>query len=174
MPDLQTWATSPREITKDDNLAFESPVLQAAAETWFVLAEGQIPPRSRFTARTVKGFVGHLIIFEKLTAENYLIRLMGTRVTNILGEMQGKTLTEALPAETAGRWCAALNDLLAARRPMRLVTTLNFNDLHYLEAEIFLAPLTDDAGKETKALAAVVFRQGLSKKTSVADLIGKS
>lgn len=172
MPEIEDWATSPRAITKDETLTFEADILRVACETWMALAEGSIPPRSRFTARSVKAFVGNLVIFERLSADDYLIRLMGTRVTNTIGEMQGRKLTEALPSDALLRWTTMLNEVLANRKPVRVVTTVNFNDLHFLEAEIFLAPLTDDAGNEIMVFSAVAFRSGVAKSRSIADIVG--
>lgn len=172
MPETADWATGPRAITKDETLTFEAEILRTACETWTALAEGSIPPRSRFTARSVKAFVGNLVIFERLSPQDYLIRLMGTRVSNTLGEMQGKSLSQALPPDAAARWCLMLNDVLANRKPVRVVTTVNFNDLHFLEAEIFLGPLTDDAGNLTMVFAAASFRSGVAKSRSITDIVG--
>jgi Uncharacterized protein conserved in bacteria len=168
--DFENWATSPRAITIDDTLAFESPIPREACETWRAAAGGAIPTRSRFSARAVKNFVGNLVIFER-QGEDVLIRLMGTRVSAVIGEMQGKCLRDALPPEAALRWLQVLDSVLAAKRPTRIVTTVNFNNLQYLEAEIFLAPLADEDDRVTMIFSAVVFRSGVAKSPSVAELL---
>ncbi|GAA0541693.1 hypothetical protein FHS83_000173 [Rhizomicrobium palustre] len=173
MPDYENWATSPRAITWDESLAFESPLLAQAYQTWAELGAGAIPARSRFTPRAVKAFVGHLTIFEKMADGGYLIRLMGTRIAATLGEMQGKRLEEALPALVATRWSTALTRALDEKKPLRIVTVVSLNDLHFLEAEIFIAPLSDDAGALNMVFTTTVFRAGVAKSTAVADLVGQ-
>lgn len=174
MTEFENWASSPRAITWDASLSFEAPLLKEACDTWTEAAAGAIPPRSRFTARLVKNFVGNLLIFERHSPSGFLIRLMGTRIANVLGEMQGKTLAEQLPADAAGRWTSALNGLLASRKPLRVVTLVDLNDLQFLEAEILLAPLCDDHAQETMVLGVVIFRSGVAKSHSVIDIVNKS
>lgn len=172
MAEFDNWATSPRASIFDNSLTFDSPILKEACETWHALAENTVPPRSRFSARAVKNFVGHLVIFER-QAEDILIRLMGTRISAVIGEMQGKTLTQVLLAEVATRWTNAIDAVITAKKPIRVVTTTNFNDLNFLEAEIFMAPLCDEHGITTMVFAAVVFRSGVTRSSSVSDLVGK-
>jgi hypothetical protein len=172
--EFENWASSPRAITLDESLAFEAPLLKEACEMWTAVAKGAIPPRSAFSARLVKNFVGNLIIFERLDADDYLIRLMGTRVSNMLGEMQGQTLRQGLPADAEERWKLALNAVRASRKPLRIVTLVNINDLQFLEAELFLAPLCDDTGQETMVFTVAVFRSGVAKSRSVDDLVIKN
>lgn len=169
---FESWATSPRAVMRDDSLAFEAEALKQACETWKEIADGAIPPRSRFSARAVKAFLGHMVIFECLSESDYRVRLMGTRITNIIGEMQGKRLIEALPDETVLHWCAELNAVLAQRQPLRVVTTVNLANLQFLEAEIFLAPLSDSQGQVTMVMAVVVFRSGLTKTISITGVVG--
>jgi hypothetical protein len=157
--------------TKDESLTFESPIVKAGFEAW--AAMGGIPARSQFTPRTAKTFLGNLIIFERLDT-SYQIRLMGTRITAVLGEMQGKTLTQALPGEVAERWTAVLNIVLRDAKPMRVVKTVAFNDLHYLEAELCLAPLLDGSGRLTMVFAVAAFRSGVAPKSKLGALIAAS
>ncbi len=174
MIDVENWAGGLRETTWDKTLAFEAPLLKEACETWTAAAAGAIPPRSRITARVAKTFVGNLMIFERQGSGDYLIRLMGSRVSSVLGEMQGKAVGAALPPGAAARWCQALNDLLASQKPLRIVTVLNFNNMQFLEAEILLAPLCDDSGQETMVFCVVVFRSGVAKSRSAGDIAIKS
>lgn len=168
---FEHWASSPRAVTQDKSLAFEAPLLMEAYETWTAIAAGAIPPRSAFTARLVKNFVSNLLIFERLDADDYLIRLMGTRVANVLGEMQATTIRQSLPADAAERWKFVLNAVLASHKPLRIVTLVDINDLQFLEAEIFLAPLCNDQGQETMIIAGAVFHSGIAKSRSVDDLV---
>jgi hypothetical protein len=154
--------------TKDESLAFESPILKEAHATWSRL--GGIPARSAFTPRTSKAFLGNLLIFEWKN-DSFLIRLMGTRISAVLGEMQGRMIEEALPPEVAQRWKVVLSDVLHEAKPVRVVKTVAFNDLHYLESELFLAPLLDAQGLLTMVFAVAAFRSGVAPGRKLGDLI---
>lgn len=168
---FENWANSPRATTQDVSLTFEASLLKEACETWTVIAAGSIPQRSAFSARLVKNYVGNLLIFERLDADDYLIRLMGTRVSNVLGEMQGTTLRQSLPSDAAEHWKFVLNAVLESHKPLRIVSLVDINDLQFLEAEIFLAPLRNDQGQETMVFAVAVFHSGIGKSRSVDDLV---
>lgn len=174
MAEIGDWSDSTNtqsSYVRDDTLAFESAVLKEAFAAWS--AAGPIPARRQFTPRSSKAFLGNLIIFEQHDA-TYLIRLMGTRISSVLGEMQGKLIDEAVPPDVASRWKAVLNDVLTCRKPQRAVKTVAFNDLHYLEAEIFLAPLLDAGGELTMVFAAAAFRSGVAESRKLDDLITAS
>jgi hypothetical protein len=47
----------------------------------------------------MKHFLGHVAIFEKKPGGTHHIRLMGTHLTNVIGEMQGQDIANALPAD---------------------------------------------------------------------------
>jgi hypothetical protein len=153
---------------KDDTLTFESPILKAGFEAWS--RTGAIPARSQFTPRSSKGFLGNLIIFERVEG-TFLIRLMGTRISAVLGEMQGMRIEHAVPVEVAARWRPVLSEVLVTRIPTRVVKTVAFNDLHYLEAELLLAPLLDAAGQLTMVFAVAAFRSGVAKSRALEHLI---
>ncbi len=157
--------------TKDESLAFETPVLTEAYNAWERL--GGIPSRCQFTPRLSKAFLGNLVIFERHES-TFRIRLMGTRISCVLGEMQGKLLPDAVPPEVAARWQTDLSEVIANRKPLRAVKTVAFNDLHYLEAELFLAPLLDSRGELTMVFAVVAFRMGVAPNHQLGDLIAAS
>jgi len=170
MNEYENWAFSPSAVIQDESLAFDSQLLRDALEEWTRAAAGSIPARHQFTPRSVKDFAGNLTIFEQ-RAQTYYIRLMGTRIASVIGEMQGKTVIEALPPETAQIWTQAFDALIASRKPQRLVKTVNFNDLQYLEAEIFLAPLRSDLDELTMVFAVVTFHSGVAPSHKLGDLI---
>lgn len=172
MSAISDWSESLNSTyTKDESLSFESPILLAAFEAW--ASFGTIPPRSAVTPRSAKAFVGNLIIFERHD-DTYLIRLMGTRISAVLGEMQGKVLPEAVPLEVALRWKSVLDIVLAEMKPSRVVKTVAFNDLHYLEAELCLAPLLDAQGHPTMVFAVAAFRSGVAPRSKLGELIASS
>ncbi|GAA0562517.1 PAS domain-containing protein [Rhizomicrobium electricum] len=169
MAEIGDWLESLNSAyTKDETLAFESPILKEACAAWSRV--GGIPPRSAFTPRSSKAFLGNLIIFER-KGGSFLIRLMGTRISTVLGEMQGKTVDDALPPEVAKRWKIVLSEILDRAKPVRVVKRVAFNDLHYLEAELFLAPLLDAEGQPTMLFVVAAFRSGVAPSRKFGDLI---
>lgn len=158
-------------VVKDNTLTFESEILVAAHAEWTRQAGGKIPPRSAFTARMVRAFVGNLMVFERHEMSGYLVRLMGTRIAGVLGEMQGKTIDEALPSDVARRWTLALNEVLHTCRPGRIVNTVSFDNLDFLEAEVFLAPLLDEEGEPAMVFVVVAFQSGVTKGPSLNELV---
>jgi hypothetical protein len=170
--DFSEWATSPRSAAvMDDTLSFESQILKDALQEWSKRAANSIPHRSNFSARDVKTFVGNLAIFERIENVGYRIRLLGTQVTNVLGEMQGQLIDDALPRDTAKRWKMVLDNTLSSVRPCRIISTVAFNHLEFLEAEIFMAPLLDDQHRPTMVLAVATFRSGLHPPHTVEGVV---
>lgn len=167
------WATSPSALTRDDTLAFEAQVLKDAHAEWERQAAAGIPARSQFTPRLVKSFVGNLVIFER-RPDGFFIRLMGSRISSIIGEMQGRMVADALPPEAAFNWLRELDAILAMGKPRRVVKTVNFNNLNYLEAEIFIAPLCDDHGNANMVFTVTSFRAGVAPTRRLGDIIGSN
>lgn len=162
MSAFEHWATSQSVVEDDPALMFESQILKDAFLTWSAQAAGGIPSRHTFNPRLVKSFVGNLVIFERQDSLAYLVRLMGTHVAMVIGEMQGKLVGDALPSDVAGRWNAALDHVLSTLRPRRMVNRVGLPNLSFLEAEIFLAPLLDGRGRATMVLAVVAFCSGIA------------
>lgn len=169
---IHDWSESLNSsFIRDETLAFESPILVEAYTAWKCV--GPMPSRSDFTPRSSKTFLGNLLIFEQQGA-TFRIRLMGTRVATVLGEMQGKMLPEAVPPDVARRWNTVLGEVLGSRKPHRIVKTVAFNELDYLEAELFLAPLLDGRGELTMVFVAAAFRSGVAPSHQLGDLIAAS
>lgn len=152
----------------DETLSFESEIIKNAFAEWS--RHGPLPSRADFTPRSSKAFLGNMVIFERQDA-TYRIRLMGTRITVVLGEMQGKLLEECLPAAVAARWKAVLDDTLASQTPVRVIKKVGFKDLHFLQAEILVAPLCDAERRPTMLFTVAVFQFGVSNHRKLDTLI---
>ena len=148
------------EANCDPALGFESKFLIEGLAAWKLAGDGATPPRSAMSARALKSCIGHVAIFERTAEGRWRVRLMGTRMTSVIGEMQGKFVDEALPRKAGRRWHAALDATLSGMQPLRFVSRVAFRDLDFLKAEILLAPLLDDTGKPTMVFAVVAFRAG--------------
>ena len=173
MSAFDNWATSPSALARDDTLACESPLLQDAHAEWLRQAAGGIPARRQFTPRSTKSFVGNLVIFERRD-DGFFIRLMGSHISAVIGEMQGKMIGDALPPEAAFNWIRELDAVLAMGKPRRVVKTVTFNNLNFLEAEVFLAPVLDDQDQPSLVLAVASFRSGVTPSRKLGEIIGSS
>ena len=104
-----------------------------------------IPARSEMTARLLKPHMKTLTIHERIHGEDgtrrYRMRLVGSTVTQVIGEVSGKFYDEFLPAKSLPIWNAMSDVLLRHGAPLRmLIRPDEFNKTH-LVGEFFAAPL---------------------------------
>jgi hypothetical protein len=162
MTKFSDWTNTPHlGAICDPTLDFESKILHCALAAWRGQAGSEgIPARSSLTVRVLKDILGNVTIFERLEEKPscYRVRLMGTRITAVLGEMQGKTLDEVLPTPAFVRWIAVLDATLTDLRPLRFESCVAFMKLDFLQAEILLAPLLDERGQPSMVFGATVFK----------------
>lgn len=143
----------------DPELRFEAQTLVDALALWRRHAGDDIPRRSALTARELKPVIGNVAIFERVGRypSRYRVRLMGTRVSQVLGEMQGRALEDVLSPEAVLRWSAAFDETLKSGRALRFVSKVQIRDLDFLESELLLAPLLDDLGDAGLVFTVAVF-----------------
>jgi hypothetical protein len=162
MPTYNYWTDPPpSSVTRDPSLAFDASALKDALSEWREQAGSDaIPSRSTMTARNAKSFLGNLVILERAGERQYRVRLMGTKITAVIGEMQGRLLEEALPPDAVKRWTTWFEMTLTELRPIRLVVEGTIHNLQFLRVEILLAPLLDEGRQATLVFAAVAFTSG--------------
>jgi hypothetical protein len=170
--DFESWATHSSGVEEDFALEFESPIIGSACREWTRLADGDVPPRSAFTPRTARAFLGHLVIFERLGDANVLVRLAGTRISTVAGDIQGKTIAEIAPPDVAKRWTKIVADVIASKKPRRFTKKVTLPNLNFMAAEIFMAPLRNDSGQATMAFSVAVFRSGFESSRAVDKVVG--
>lgn len=131
----------------DPSLDFESAALKDLLAIWRALGgDTGIPHRNKFSAKILKPYLGNISIMERTcdAVARYRVRLLGTRLSHILGEMQGKYLDEVLNPEVAAHWKARLDVTLGENRPMRFVSRVDARELYFLRSETLWAPLSGD------------------------------
>ena len=157
------WQEQPWAVTRDPSLAFDAELLDEALEVWRAQSgPAGVPQRSALSARTLKPFLPNLVIVERQDDGRYRIRLMGSRISLMIGEMQGHMLEECLPPDAVKRWTDAFDSVLSELRPVRYVSSVTVLDLDFLRAEILLAPLLDGAQRPVMVLAVATFRSRAS------------
>jgi hypothetical protein len=144
----------------DETLAFARLELRSLLNLWRGFAtDARVPAWHDFTPRVLKSLLRNVAVYERVTngSVRYRVKLMGTAFTDVMGEVCGKYLDEAIPEEFLPRWSAALDSVLEAGAPLRFVAKTDADKKSYLIGEFLGAPLMTDAGSPTMVLAAVHF-----------------
>lgn len=147
----------------DERLGFVHPELLRLLELWRseAAAPDGIPPRRVMSPRLLKSFLRDIALYERVAAEDgrrrYRVRLIGTAFAQILGDLTGKYIDEAIPQEFVGRWHAALDATLGVRAPLRFLSREDTKGMTFLTGEFFSAPLIADDGQMSLVLAAARF-----------------
>lgn len=147
----------------DETAGFSHPDLMKLRELWRDEAAhgGGIPPRRAMSPRLLKPFLRDVALYERLNGDDgrrrYRVRLIGTAFAQILGDLTGKFIDEAVPKEFVVRWHASLDTTLAHRAPLRFLGREDTKGMTFLTGEFFSAPLTADDGQVSLVLAAARF-----------------
>ena len=143
----------------DPTLTFESDVFRGLLTAWQEqTGSAAIPQRSQMTARVLKPYLGNVAVFERLCDGRYSVRLMGTRLTEVLGNLQGKILDDAVSPELVSRWHAVLDLVLAEARPLRFSNRHAYKGREYLQAEALDLPLSESGGPPNMVLICALFK----------------
>jgi hypothetical protein len=158
----------------DPQLAFRSSELLELSALWHqVKGAGEIPRRAVFTPRVLKSCLPHVAIYERVICPQkglrYRVRLMGTRFADVMGDLTGKFVDEAIAPQFLPRWYAALDAVLEARVPLRFLSRSDTTDKKFLLGEFFEAPLLNDDGEPNLVLAAGIHSAMHSWKQVIAE-----
>ncbi len=133
----------------DPTLAFSDPVYEHFLSLWrSKTGTRPMPAKSELSPRDLKDFLPSIIVVQR-TAENpsvYIGRLIGSKVTEVVGNQTGKTFGESAPPELSARWIECMDLVLNGGRPLRFLGRVHLKGREYLDAENFFVPLADDQG----------------------------
>jgi hypothetical protein len=143
----------------DAALGFQRLEFRVLTATWRNFATCHLPSRKDFTPRSLKSLLRNVVIYERVTngTTRYRVRLMGTAFADVMGDLSGKFLDEAVPPQHLVRWHAALDAALEAGAPLRFVSRTDTVDKPFLVGEYFEAPILTDDGSPSMILAAGMF-----------------
>ena len=141
----------------DPGLEFASPELSDVLVIWERFAQdGRVPSRSQFSPRVLKRFLRNVAIYEHVQVgrddRRYRVRLVGSSMVEVVGNIAGKYLDEAIPASFLPWWYASLDATLGARRPLRFLTRSDTNHREFLVGEYFSAPMAAVDGSASMVL----------------------
>jgi hypothetical protein len=132
----------------DPSLAFREPSYQKLLELWRAKAgDRPMPRRSEITPRDLKDVLRNILLFERVekTPSRYRVRLIGTSLTSMAGDLTGKMIEEILPVDQLERWVACGDLILDGGQPMRFLGRVHLSGKEYLNAENLFVPLANEA-----------------------------
>src|SRR5882757_3298868 len=91
----------------DPTLTFSDHFYDHLLDLWRAKADGRpMPQRSAITPRDLKDILPNILLVERTERgpSRYRVRLVGTRLTEIIGEGTGKMLDEVAPPDLLARW----------------------------------------------------------------------
>ncbi|MBI1328966.1 MAG: PAS domain-containing protein [Alphaproteobacteria bacterium] len=147
-------------LKSDREFQFREPALRELCDLWRAKARQGIPRRHDFDLRALKSVISNTMIIERITGRGgaiYRFRLVGLRITEILGDMNGRVMHEFLPANLVPRWSACIDAVLDNEQPLRIQGNFEIPSADYLAGEIFLAPMRDARDATSFVLGAMYF-----------------
>jgi hypothetical protein len=133
----------------DPTLAFSNTYYDPMLALWRAKAGTEkMPVRSQMTPRDLKDYLRHIILVQREQDDppRYRWRIIGTAVTEIIGNHTGKLFEDSVPNAHLGRWYESIELILSSGQPWRFLGKVQLNDREYLKAENLYMPLADDNG----------------------------
>ncbi len=154
-------AASYPPIVVDYDLKFRQPEVGAALAYWHSRCGARtMPARADLDPVDMREFLANVMLAEVAAGPHgpeIRLRLAGTAVEAVFGPMTGKPLTEALPSNLVSRWLLIAETVLAARRPVRFVTRIAYQNQEFVTAEALVAPLSSGGDAIDMMFAVVLF-----------------
>lgn len=144
-----------------ESRGFVTPKLRGLSEVWEAKRHGRtMPCRSDLTLRDIK-FGAANIAFARLAMDGqnrrYKILLMGGELEQYITPMTGHFVDEVVPQHFVQKWTILWEAAMDARKPLRTVGRLEFNDRRLCIAEAWVAPLGYDGETPDGIVTAVYF-----------------
>ncbi len=131
----------------DADLKFRHPDLSAVYAVWQARAGHRLMPARRdMGPQHLKPYLSRIALLERVATDpvRWRWRLLGTRITQIIGERTGKYLDEDAPPRQVARWVASAQLVVGLKRPLRFVGRVLANEKEYLFSELLFMPLADE------------------------------
>ncbi len=132
-----------------------------------------LPTRADMTPRVLKPFLRDIAIYERVPhasgGHRYRVRVVGDTFAHVMGDLIGKFIDDAVPAKFLPRWIASLDATLAAAAPLRFLSRSDTNDMSFLVAEYFSAPLAGPDGTPSLVLGVAHYDGARSWETVCAE-----
>lgn len=124
-----------------------------------------MPAKSEITPRDLKDFLPDIVVCHRVAGDSthYVVRLIGTRAAQVVGDITGKTLEESAPTELRSRWIECADLILNGGQPLRFLGRVHLKGRDYLDAENLFVPLANDEGHATFVMGLCRYTPRLSE-----------
>ncbi|MGA7712110.1 MAG: hypothetical protein WCA81_09425 [Rhizomicrobium sp.] len=150
----------------DASVRFSHPDLRRLNGAWRKLGKpGQVLKYAELPPRPIKPYLADSVLYERQgthSARRWRVKTMGQSFAQIMGDLGGLYLDDALSSELVTRWYAALDCTLGQSAPLRFLTRADSAKMSFLIGEYFSAPLLADDGSASLVLAVGRFTGGRS------------
>jgi hypothetical protein len=133
----------------DPTLSFSEPSCRQMLNIWRAkTGERNMPKRSELTPRDLKDLLKNIILAQREQANpsRYRFRLIGTGLTDIIGEHTGQAFEDSIPPEHLPRWIEVCDMILESEQPWRFLGRVHIRGREYLNAENLYVPLAGEDG----------------------------
>jgi PAS domain len=162
--ELQTKArTAGWGVEVDPTLAFERAELRQLHDLWKLkqIERNRLPERSDLDARLLKPFLRNLTIMEHVAGQDgkphFKFRLQGMALVQYFGEQTGRMLEDSVDPEIVEAWNTGYFALLRAKRPMRVLTYYQMENVDYITGESFSVALGNAEQEPVSVLTVTYF-----------------
>jgi hypothetical protein len=149
----------PVRCSEADSVA--QPELGEIRELWRGRAKTSgIPLRRDFDMRTLKAFVRHVSIIERMPSlrqTRFRYRLVGSEIARVFGDSTGRYLDEVITPQFLPSWRAAYALVLGLDDAIRFESWYQNPRADYLTGESICAPLRGASGTTDTILSATYF-----------------
>jgi hypothetical protein len=155
-PDL-TRIVEIEEAAVDATTRFESAKVKHLYDWWASANDGRMPRRRQFDILGHRPIVANLFLTEVLPEGDFLFRLLGEEVIQIIGRNRtGETVRQAAVGEYGHELYAYYRSVVAERVCRRCTGSLLFATKGARRFESIDCPLADDSGEQVAAIIGVM------------------
>ncbi len=136
-------------IAIDESQSFAQQATIEALAYWKSKLRGRsMPSRADLNPREMRSFMPNVALVELRQtadgAQDYYIRLSGTNIEQVFGQLTGQLISEFLPPEIEARWRRMFDAARDAAAPIRITGRVAFQRKTWLQCELMIAPLGTD------------------------------
>lgn len=148
--DSSSRAVAP--LVLDHEVALVHPMVIKVYEYWRACRGPRLmPERKDIAPKGMRSFLPHAGLIEARHIGQrfeYVTRLAGTAIEEVMGPITGKAFSDYLEPEVEARWRVTYDDVRQTRGPLSATGRMAFQGRHWLQIETFIGPLADGGAGE--------------------------
>ena len=146
----------------DPVTALREPVTRAACDFWESRRHGKaMPSRKDLDHAGMRGFIAHVGLISCIEENGntaYLVKLAGSRWEAVFGRMGGRFISEFLEPAIEARWRQPFDHVRRSKTPKCVTARIAFESKNWLDAELLVAPLSENGEDVSMLFLAFVAR----------------